>query len=859
MKRILFIIAALFATAQSQTIQTIGAPTTTVVSRGNFRTDSIFYLPKRQKLPTDSGAVRYQISDSSVYYWSGYQWLKLGVNIDTSAMLSPYVRGSGTANYLPKFNGSRSIVDSKVYETGTNLLFNTITPSVAISGYGTFDLNGTAASLVAFKKGDTARGYIGHNGTTMDINNTQAGDIRFYTSSTLRGRFQTDGTFRLNSLTGTGTRSVVADANGVLSASSTPTDLIDTTYISTRAWRQKGDDSLGAIIATKGSGTVTSVATGYGLSGGTITTTGTIIVDSAIVASRLRVGKVVDSLALVKQNVLTNPVTGTGTTNYVPKFTGTSTIGNSQIFDDGEVKINTTGDSGNYKLQVNGSILSNTDIAIRSNTPRIFFSDADNNGDHFIQGDGNSLLLYADNLNKADNSAIKFYVDNVQQMILTKDGYLGIGNNSPETKVEIAIPNSGAIATALQVKNYAFAVNANGEGVQIGFANNRNFGSVNSSTITSTTSNFSNGASDLYFSTWSGSSLVERFRTTANGELLLNTTLDAGDYKLQVSGNAYVTGTTVLAATSGNVQVGATLSPWTWKAVQVGTAALSSTSTVGFVSANAYFDGSYKYVANGAAQVLEVNNANEFRFLTASSGTAGNSVSFTQAMTLTNNSELILNTTTDAGDYKLQVSGNAYVTGTTVLAATSGNVAIGGTTASFTTDITGTLRSTGNTFLSTASNETVIGGTSDRGAYTFQVLGNVYVEQGAIFAANSGDFGIGGTPLDKLTIIQDQNSSTSSRVRNSDAGSSAYAMVGVNASGNSWGMRMGSSAANSNALEFVVDAYGTPSAKIKLHTSGGLRFIGQSAAPTAEAGTVYYDTDDNKLKVYNGTTWVDLH
>jgi hypothetical protein len=36
-----------------------------------------------------------------------------------------------------------------------------------------------------------------------------------------------------------------------------------------------------------------------------------------------------------KQNALTNPVTGTGTTNYLPKFTGTSTIGNSIITDNG--------------------------------------------------------------------------------------------------------------------------------------------------------------------------------------------------------------------------------------------------------------------------------------------------------------------------------------------------------------------------------------------------------------------------------------------------------------------------------------------------------------------------------------------
>jgi hypothetical protein len=40
-----------------------------------------------------------------------------------------------------------------------------------------------------------------------------------------------------------------------------------------------------------------------------------------------------------KQNALTNPVTGTGTTNYLPKFTGTSTIGNSLIADNGTNRV----------------------------------------------------------------------------------------------------------------------------------------------------------------------------------------------------------------------------------------------------------------------------------------------------------------------------------------------------------------------------------------------------------------------------------------------------------------------------------------------------------------------------------------
>jgi len=46
--------------------------------------------------------------------------------------------------------------------------------------------------------------------------------------------------------------------------------------------------SLSNRINAKGTGTVTSVATGYGLTGGTITATGTLLLDSAVVFSRIR-------------------------------------------------------------------------------------------------------------------------------------------------------------------------------------------------------------------------------------------------------------------------------------------------------------------------------------------------------------------------------------------------------------------------------------------------------------------------------------------------------------------------------------------------------------------------------------------
>ena len=66
-------------------------------------------------------------------------------------------------------------------------------------------------------------------------------------------------------------------------------------------------------------------------------------------------GNVAWSLAEIgAQSILTNPITGTGTTNYLSKFTASGTIGNSIVYDNGtNVGIGTTSPSA--KLDVNGT------------------------------------------------------------------------------------------------------------------------------------------------------------------------------------------------------------------------------------------------------------------------------------------------------------------------------------------------------------------------------------------------------------------------------------------------------------------------------------------------------------------------
>jgi hypothetical protein len=102
------------------------------------------------------------------------------------------------------------------------------------------------------------------------------------------------------------------------------------------------------------------------------------------------------------------------------------------------------------------------------------------------------------------------------------------------------------------------------------------------------------------------------------------------------------------------------------KAYQVGRASLAGLSNTAYLLNNAYYDGSgYKYIDTDYANLYSQNNtAGQHAWWTAASGTAGNAVTFTQAMTLDASGNLFVGKTSGLNTERLLVARSSTATTT---------------------------------------------------------------------------------------------------------------------------------------------------------------------------------------------------
>src|SRR5580693_6878065 len=211
------------------------------------------------------------------------------------------ITGSGTADFVPLFTGTTTIGNSKIFQTvGGNVGIATTTPAAKLDVAGTGDVRDT---LTLFPK--LTHPSLTVHGTAFEVSNT--GKVTFIAGQTFPGTGTVTSVGSGAGLTGgpithSGTLSI---ANGgvtnTMLAHSSLTVHASSPLTGGGAVSLGGSTSLGLescatgqILKWNGSawacaadnnsgGTVTSITAGTGLSGGTITTSGTISVNASVV------------------------------------------------------------------------------------------------------------------------------------------------------------------------------------------------------------------------------------------------------------------------------------------------------------------------------------------------------------------------------------------------------------------------------------------------------------------------------------------------------------------------------------------------------------------------------------------------
>ena len=276
------------------------------------------YTPENVANKSDS------FTDSSSSTYSSTKALFYGLATKQNTLTNP-ITGTGTANYLPKFTGASTLVNSLIYDNGTSVGIGTTIPNFSSGGRTLIDINGSSQSMLAFSVGGVGKGFLFHTNTDLLISNEGNGSVKFNTNGSQKLEITSAGNANFSS-------SVTAtNFNGSATLTGTPTAPTatlgtNTTQIATTAFVQ-------AIRPYK---VYTALLTQTGTSAPTATVLENTL-GATIVWTRSNVGIYVGTLS----GVFT--ANKTYTSNTFGSFSGFAQFSSSSV---NTVNINSTNSSG---------------------------------------------------------------------------------------------------------------------------------------------------------------------------------------------------------------------------------------------------------------------------------------------------------------------------------------------------------------------------------------------------------------------------------------------------------------------------------------------------------------------------------
>jgi hypothetical protein len=382
------------------------------------------------------------------------------------------------------------------------------------------------------------------------------------------------------------------------------------------------------------------------------------------------------------QPLLTNPVTGTGTTNFIPIFTGSSAIGNSNI------EFSRVGNSYEYLIGTNNASDNTALLTLKSatesnlqfvNSATLFTEFKNSFGQVSLRlatpsiAGGNYIFFYDGS--SVSNRRIYFQTEGNERVIINQDGTfkLNVINNATTDTDKFLVSDAGVVKyrTGAEVLSdiggqSALTNPVTGTGTTNFIPKFTGASTIGDSQIFEDTNKIGyntaspiggGGAGDRTFAVNANSGSAAFITGMVGGTRYSTLFTSSSNFILETNAAIPIlfninNSTKATLDTSGNLGLGVTPSAWWsgYKVEQIGYAGsiyAHGSANVSGIGNNFYLNSAASarvYINNGTASRFELDG-NEFVWYQAPSGTAGNAITFTQAMTLDASGNLALGTT----------------------------------------------------------------------------------------------------------------------------------------------------------------------------------------------------------------------